>query len=359
MSTAPEIRALVLSAGLGQRLRPLTNEIPKPLLPVAGAPVAVHTLGALEKASCRQVAVNLHHLGSKIEAALSSFEAEVELTFSFEESLLGTAGALMQLREFLEAGEAALVINGDSWCRWPFAKMIKRHLRERPLATLLVHKKLPAERYGGGLAMNDRRCVTAVRGYRVPRTAAPSNSAERADERRVFLGAQILSPELLERLPRTPEPGDIIDMLYGPALEAGEKILCVETGAPWHDLGTPSRYLQGAVAASLHRRLLPPRRRWTAPGAHVHKSARVRRSAIEHSASVGAGSTLDECLVLDDARVGRDCTLQECIVGPGVTLPDGSKVESRMITALRAGRDPNGRDSVVGQLVFTPIDESS
>ena len=97
------VRALVLAAGLGERLRPLTEFLPKPLLPVAGRPVAGHTLRALRKVGCEAAALNLHHLGDMVRSALGESYEGLPLTYSVEPRLLGTLGPLFALRDFLAA----------------------------------------------------------------------------------------------------------------------------------------------------------------------------------------------------------------------------------------------------------------
>ena len=97
------LRALVLAAGRGKRLRPLTDSTPKPLLPVAGVPILGHTLAQLAAVGCEGVAINLHHLGEAIRRRFGGDFAGMPLTYSEEPQLLGTLGALHPLRDFLGA----------------------------------------------------------------------------------------------------------------------------------------------------------------------------------------------------------------------------------------------------------------
>src|SRR5262245_6139342 len=113
------LRALVLAAGRGERLRPLTATIPKPLLPVGGRPLAAWTLERLRLAGVEAAALNLHHLGDSIRAAFGASYRGMPLVYSDERELLGTGGALPPLRDFLGEADLVLVVNGDSLCRWP------------------------------------------------------------------------------------------------------------------------------------------------------------------------------------------------------------------------------------------------
>ena len=111
------LRALVLAAGLGTRLRPLTELVPKPLLPVTGVPILGHTLAQLAALGCEAVAVNLHYLGDQIRQRFGDSFAGMRITWSEEPVLLGTLGAFHPLREFFAAADQVLLINGDSLCR--------------------------------------------------------------------------------------------------------------------------------------------------------------------------------------------------------------------------------------------------
>ncbi|MDP9119810.1 MAG: nucleotidyltransferase family protein, partial [Acidobacteriota bacterium] len=148
------LRALVLSAGLGIRLRPLTELVPKPLLPVAGAPILAHTLERLAAVGCEAVAINLHHLGEQIRGHFGTAFAGMPLTFSEEPELLGTLGALFPLREFLAAADLVLLVNGDSLCRWPLARLVRQHLKTGDAATLLLASRPDPRLFGGGVGID-------------------------------------------------------------------------------------------------------------------------------------------------------------------------------------------------------------
>jgi NDP-sugar pyrophosphorylase family protein len=328
----PRLRALVLAAGRGERLRPLSDELPKPLLPVAGQPLVVHTLDELARAGCAAAALNLHHLGGAIRGALGESFRRMPLVYSEEPELLGTGGALPPLAEFLGAAETVLVVNGDSLCRWPLARLLAAHRRSGAAATLLVHRSADPRAFGGGVALERGRVVAFRRASLVWAAAAVH---------RVFAGAAALKPELLARLP--PGRSDIVAALYEPLLAEGAVIGAVETARPWHDLGTPRRYLEGALARALEG--LPPRARWLAPGAQVGRGARVRRAMVESDVSLGAGARVERALVLAGALVGAGAVVRDAVLGPGVVVEEGARVEGTLLT-----RDPAG-----GAPVATPL----
>src|ERR1700712_2615802 len=144
------IRALVLAAGLGTRLRPLTDLTPKPLLPVRGVPILGHTLARLAAAGCEAAAVNLHYLGDQIRRRFGDSYQGLPLTWSEEPEVLGTLGALYPLKEFLAPADLVLLINGDSLCEWPLRSLIRRHLANGARSTLLLTSYPDPAGFAGG-----------------------------------------------------------------------------------------------------------------------------------------------------------------------------------------------------------------
>lgn len=346
----PRIKGLVLAAGRGERLRPLTGFLPKALLPVTGGPVARLSLDALARVGCEGAAINLHHLGDRIERTFGSRAGDLPLVYSHETELLGTLGALRPLAEFFREADLIVILNGDSLCRWPLRRLLRRHMKSGALATLLLARRADPGEYGGGVALDASNRILELR--RARRRIRATDKVRR----RVFAGAQVLSAELLRRVPEQGS-ADLVADLYEPILAEGGKILGVETARRWHDLGTPARYLAGVfdwARGNLPLRLM--RRRFIARGARLERRTRVRRSVVESGVVIERGARLDRCLVLTGARVGARCRLVRTLVAPGVVLPPRTEIRGHMVTPLKAGRDPSAHDSVVGDLVYTPID---
>jgi NDP-sugar pyrophosphorylase family protein len=375
------LRALVLAAGRGERLRPLTDVVPKALLPVAGMPVAGHTLARLAAAGCEAAALNLHHLGGAIRARFGDRFAGMPLVYSEEAEPLGTLGALGPLRSFFAGADLVVVVNGDSLCRWPIERLVRRHLARRAAATLLFARRADPREFGGGVAVGAGGRVLsfapappAGAGERDRAGGAvgaaahpPGRSAARAGEpaekrpqvrRWVFAGAQVLSPELVARVEAV--PADTVRDLYAPLLAAGERLQAVLTRRRWHDLGTPRRYLEAALDWG---RGGPPgrlwRRTWIAPGAVVARGAAAARAVVEPAARIEAGAQLERAVVLPGARVASGCWLRDTVVGPGAALPPGTRVERRLVTAAREGVAPAADESRVGGLVYTPFERAA
>jgi len=341
------LRALVLAAGLGTRLRPLTDVAPKPLLPVTGLPILGHTLQQLAAVGCEAAAVNLHHRGDQIRQRFGDSFAGMQLLYSEEPELLGTLGAIHPLKEFLAGAEMVLLINGDSLCRWPLKKLIRRYQSNGAYATLLLTAQaLPAD-FGGGVGIDRAGRILSFR----------PNDPERGEviRRYVFAGAHVISPRLLEWV--GPGKSDIVRDLYIPLLAEPEgKLTSLVTTRAWHDLGTPQRFLEGVIdwaRAGWPERLW--RQAWISPEAVVEPGARVRRSAVEAGTKVGEGAVVERSVLLPGSRVGKGSVVRESILGFGAAVPPGTWVERRIIMPQRAGFTPGLDDSVVGGAVFTPF----
>ena len=351
----PRVRALVLAAGLGTRLRPLTDSFPKPLLPVAGLPILGHTLAQLAAAGCEAAAINLHFQGEEIRRRFGDELAGMPLSYSEEPVLLGTLGALFPLRDFFAGVDTILLVNGDSLCRWPLRRLLRQHLQNRDegvVATLVLASGADPAWFGGGVGIDRQgRILSFWPGDRLPGSPGSSEVARRL----VFAGTHALDPVLLARV--GPGPADIVRDLYVPLLAEGARISSLVTDGSWHDLGTPRRFLDATLdwaRAGWPERLW--RRSWISPEAAVASGARIRRSAIESGVKVGEKARVEGSVLLPGARVGAGSYLRDVILGAGAAVPPGSWVERRMVTARRDGQPRGLDDSVVGGAVYTPLE---
>lgn len=344
------IRALVLAAGLGTRLRPLTDHTPKPLLPVRGVPILGHTLAQLAAVGCEAAAVNLHYLGDQIRQRFGDSHAGMPLTWSEEPEILGTLGALHPLKEFLAPADLVLLINGDSLCKWPLRKLVRRHVSSGARSTLLLTSRPDPAAFGGGVGIDRAGRILSFR---------PGDPEQGEVARRyVFAGAHVFSPDLLSRI--GPGKADIVRDLYIPMLGEGERIGSVVDSGRWHDTGTPQRFLDAVLdwaRADWPERLW--RRSWISQEASLGTGAKVRESSIEPGARVGEGARVERAILLPGARIGKGSVVRESIVGFGASVPPGTWVERRIIMPQFTGFTPGLDDSVVGGAVYTPFGSES
>lgn len=339
------IRGFVLAAGYGTRLRPLTLFLPKPLLPVGPQPVIGHTLRELSRAGCEAAAVNLHHLPDAVRGVLGESWHGLPLVYSHEEEIQGTYGALYPQRDFLRKADLVVLVNGDTFCRWPLKRLIRRHLASGADATLLLHRRAPQAALGGGVGVSDGR-VTALR----------DQTFGEVKRRHIFAGAHILSRHLLERL--TAGPGDIISELYMPLIADGGHVGAVVTRGNWHDLGTAERYLESNLEwtrGRFTRGRLGRRTTSLSPLAEVHPSASVQGSVLAAGVRVGANANVESSVLLANATVAEGSHIERSILGPGVQMPASAKIDGRMINRSHIGHQTGPGESMMGDLIYTPL----
>lgn len=339
------MRALVLTAGFGTRLRPLTCFLPKPLLPVAGEPLVGNTLQQLAALGCEVAVLNLHHLAEQIPRTLGQIYHGMPLRYSEEEPIQGTLGALVPPREILQDADVVLLVNGDSLCRWPWKALLKRHFKSQADVTLLLHRRAPDAALGGGVGLDDSGRVVQIR-QMDPQGLVKS--------RHIFAGVHLISPRLLERL--EPQPGDIVGDLYIPLLQEGRTLAGCVTGRDWHDLGTPERYMTACLEHTRRSWWKLKRQQSTmSPLAHIADSADVTASIVEATARIDEGARVQGSVVLPGAHIQSGCIIQDSLIGPGVVLPASTAIERRMIHRTLTGYQPSENETVLGDLIYTPL----
>ena len=241
------MKAMILAAGLGTRLRPLTETTPKPLLPVGGTPLIVWNLLLLRAGGIREVIINLHYLGSMIEAALGDGSRwDMQIAYSYEPELLGTGGGLKKAEEFFE-GESFLVMNGDTLINVDLPALQEFHRSQAGVATLVLRDDPHAEQWGA-VESDAQDRILRINGRGRDLFALPTVA-----HTRMFAGVHILHPSLLDGAP-TGTPFSIIDS-YTNALAGGSRLLGFVYAGYWSDVGTVERYAQ--ARADVEAGLLP------------------------------------------------------------------------------------------------------
>ena len=230
------MKAMLFAAGLGTRLRPLTDKLPKPLVPVAGRPMIEYPLLLLRHYGITDIVVNVHHFGAMLSEHLGDGgKLGLHITYSEETELLDTGGGLLKARPFLDGG-TFVVINSDVLIDVDLRAVIERHRESRAAATLVLRKDPAADRYGA---------IEISRGGRVERFLqyeAPTLAAAGPLEKFMFTGVQILEPAIFDVM------ADETSRRFGTTTSTFPKMLM--KGMPlegfvfdglWQDLGTPER----------------------------------------------------------------------------------------------------------------------
>lgn len=332
---------MILAAGLGTRLRPLTDERPKPLVEVLGTPLVCFSLEHARRAGARRVALNTHHLYPAIERALGERFGDIELVFSYEPEILGTGGGAKQMREVLGGlSGPALLLNADALLDVDTAAMAQLHEERRPLATLALKDAPDKHRYGVlGTDEEDRvRAFAGRNAYRGP-----------VARERMFCGVHVLEPAVLDALPDG--FSGINDEGYPKLLDAGHTLVAFDVSGYFCDVGTPERLLEanllllGGKERLVH---LDPFARFPATSTRVYVHERVR---------VASGATLIGPVLIDEdavveagARVGPFA-----VVGKGCRVERGAVVERAV---LQSGATASGevRDAILAPTCRMDVD---
>ena len=301
------MRALVLAAGLGTRLQPLTLARAKAAAPVDGEPLVRRTIRWLVGHGLQDLVVNLHHKPDTITAAVGDgSDLDARVRYSWESPVLGSAGGPRHALPLLldpPAGRTIVLVNGDTLTNVDLPGMIAQHRQTGAQVTMALIPNPRPDKYGGVLLDAGR----AVTGF----TRRGSG-----DQTFHFIGPQVVEADAFLPL-ADGVPFESVSGLY-PQLMARRRgaVMGFVSDAAFQDIGTPADLLQTSLALAA-RDGRPGAPRW-GRDARVAPSATVLRSALWDHVSVGAGAVLEDCIVAD-----------------GVTIPDGA--EYRRCAIVRDG----------------------
>lgn len=227
------MKAVILAAGLGTRMKKAYPGIPKVLLPVNGKPLLSHHIIHLKKFGFKEFFINLHYLPNKIEKFLGDGRKfGVKRTYSFEPKLLGTAGALHNFKKNLDS--TFVVLYGDIFTTLDFKKFLKFHKQKDSQATLLVHKTSHTHDSDLVEMDGDNRIIKFYTSpHKSPITTTNLSSA----------AIYILEPETLEYIPDK-IPADFVEDMFPTLLDKGFRIYGYNSNEYSEDMGTPDRYKQ-------------------------------------------------------------------------------------------------------------------
>ncbi len=221
------MKALVLSAGKGERLMPLTAAVPKPLVEVGGRALIHYPLKLLAHAGVREVAINVHHLAASVQTALGSGGAlGVRITYAPEETLLGTGGPLVGLRDFF-GSETFAVLNCDTIIDLDLRALAEFHRGAGALATMVLRETARTEAYSrievdAGARVRRMRLLKSRAPLEIADYEAPADPANRAPlESFMYCGVMLCEPALFAVMPRLAPPFSLMGDLFAPLLARG------------------------------------------------------------------------------------------------------------------------------------------
>lgn len=325
------MKAMILAAGFGTRLFPLTIDRTKPAIPFLGKPLVGYVAEYLARYGFREIVVNVHHQPDSVIAALGNGDDfGVEIRYSIEQpNILGTAGALDHARDLL-GDSTFLTINGKLITDIDLTAAIETHRKTNAVATMVLQRNIHRERFTEVLVDNGR-----ITGFGGMPESTPLSAG--SDSPYMYTGIQILEPRVFDYIPRGIY-SDIVPSFYRPAIEAGETIAAHVSDGRWFELSTMKRYLDISMAM-------------IGGGGNVTGW----HTEIAEQSSVSDSVLWDEVIVEPGAR------LERTIVGDGVVIRSGQKFyDSAIVRAemvRNCGEIPEKAEpgEFIGDLYVVPL----
>ncbi|HUF23946.1 MAG TPA: NDP-sugar synthase [Vicinamibacterales bacterium] len=323
---------LVLTAGLGTRLRPLTDLLAKPALPVAGQPLIARILRWLASEGVDDAVLNLSHLPETVASVVGDgSQFGMRVRYSWEQPVLGSAGGPRHALPLL--GSRFLIVNGDTLTNVVLGDVIDTHTRSGAAVTMALVPHPAPGRYGG-VHVNDaglvdrftaRNAKGAERGTGAPRATEPGGVQGTPPENNDatdgplwhYIGVQVVEASVFADLPDN-EPAESVGGIYRPLVKQG-LVAGYRSDAVFRDIGKPGDYLDTAFAVA-------------------HDEGRLGSVIEEDGAEYDASARLDRVILWPGSRVAAGASLTNCIVA-GAHVPAGMRAEHAVLMPGPSGTE--------------------
>ncbi len=293
------MRAIVLSAGYGTRLWPLTEDRTKPAIPILGKPLVGYVAEYLAAYGFDEIVVNLHHRPESVRKALGDgTRFGVRLHYVEEPQILGTSGALDNTREFFER-ETFLVVNGKIITDIDLKAALNTHRQTKALATLVLLPNTRRERFS--VVETEEGRVTRFGGMPDEKAVGPAPL--------MFTGIHIMEPQIFDYIPRGVF-SDSVTHVYPQAMANGELIAAHVASGKWRELSTLQRYLEISVE------MLKDGGRSYFAGAN---------------SVISPASEVVDSIIWDNVEVGDGAVVNRCVLADKVTIPAGERIENSIV----------------------------
>lgn len=325
------MKAVILAGGEGTRLRPLTCNLPKPLVSVCGKPVLFHILDLLNSSGFTEAVIAVHYKADMIKNSIESGSYKnISIAFSEETSPLGTAGCVKKGAELFGKGfnDDFLVISGDAVCDFNLIKAMEYHKTRKAAATIITKQMDDPREYGVILGNN---------GYVEGFSEKPSFISCRSD--RANTGIYILSPSALKLIPADTK-WDFAKNLFPEMLENNIPISYYEENGYWCDIGDLTSYkncnsdmLNGKIglplpeSISISSKTSPDAKIYCGRNSSVSEKVFITgNTVIGSNVYIGKNTKIRNSVIMDGAYIGEDVTLNDCIICSNSKLGSGSAV---------------------------------
>ncbi len=303
------MKGMILAAGLGTRLYPLTAFLAKPAVPFLNRPLIHYARDLLLGAGLSRIVVNSHHLPRSLSQALEA-EARTkghQINFSHEENILGTAGAMGKVRDFLK-DDTFVVLSGKIYFEQNLEPAIRFHRDHNNLVTLVLIPHSPEDSYASVWVDAEDN----ITGFRPESEGDPF----------AFAGVHILDPQVLGFIPEG--PSETVNDIYPRLIREGHRVQAFVSDAYWCECSTPGNYLSKSLEVLRRRNL---------DNLMVNETEASCEGVIAApSVQIDPDCLLKDSILWDDVRVSEGSTLSNVIVTQGVSLKPNSHLENAIIT---------------------------
>jgi NDP-sugar pyrophosphorylase family protein len=295
------MRAIVLSAGYGTRLWPLTEDRTKPAIPILGKPLVGYVAEYLAGYGIDEIIVNLHHRPDSVRRALGDGSRfGVKLHYVEEPEILGTSGALDNTRAFFEH-ETFVVVNGKIITDIDLKAALETHRKMKALATMVLLPNTRRERFS----------VVETQAGRIKGFGGMPIDSGAAEAPLMFTGIHIMEPRILEYVPRGVFSDSVIDV-YPKAMATGETLAAHVASGKWRELSTLKRYLDISVE------LLKEEGKPFVAGANtsISDAASVADTVLWDNVEVAAGASVNRAVLADNVKIQAGEVVENAVVVP-------------------------------------------
>jgi NDP-sugar pyrophosphorylase family protein len=293
------MKAMILAAGYGERLWPLTADRGKPALPVLGKPLVGYVAEYLANNGVSDAVVNLHHAPESVRDALGNgSQFGLHLEYVYEPVILGTSGGLDNARAHFE-DETFVVVNGKIITDIDLRAAIETHRQSTALATLVLMRNRDRERFS----------VVETQNGLISRFAGMPSPLDDGEGPLMFTGIHILEPRIFEYIPRAVFSDSVVDV-YPKAMAAGERIAAHVGDGMWYELSTLQRYLD--ISLALMER--EGRDVFVGDGSEIEDRGEVREAVLWDKVNIERGARVSRAVLGDGVRVRTNQIVQGAVI---------------------------------------------
>lgn len=319
MSTCEVQAAMVLAAGRGERMWPLTSVMPKPALPLPDGPVIASALRLAAASGANRVVVNACHLADRMADAVAEVAVdEVEVVLSLEDELMGTAGGIARARDrgFLGDSGSVLVMNGDCALGLDLRAIVEHHLASDNLVTLALLPHLDPTRWSR-VVLDTGGLVTTIK---------PPGQPDSLEVPLLYPGVMAVSREALNSLPTA--PGGVPATLWSPAQSTGRLGGFVVSGH-WREVGTPTDYLEVMLDRLAGSKII-------VPSAAVGNDVTIVNSYVGRDAVIGDGAIVKDSVIAEGAVIGTGARVEKSVLLGAVEIGPDQPVAAQILAQQRS-----------------------